>query len=163
MAREVEILPPDATPHHEDVTTYEFSGCMPALEGIWPHLWQAPHSTLRNLRVLEHLTFHPAVYISARHCPIEVTETWLAENGFPKAPVIHTGYGTKVDAIREHKVDVMIEDRLETYFQLRHLGIDCILIDQPWNKHSSTMYNRYNKIREFHIRYELFLRRYERG
>jgi uncharacterized HAD superfamily protein len=81
----------------------------------------------------EDIPFEPAVYITARR-GYQKTEEWLEKNGFACKPVICTGSKGKLDAIREHKIDIFVDDKPDHYYELKKAGVRVLLMDRPWNK-----------------------------
>lgn len=66
----------------------------------------------------------------------ESTHAWLAEHGISYDTVTFAADKTSVPT------DVFIEDRPRNYRALREAGVDCYLIDQPWNRHVATAEGR---------------------
>jgi len=81
------------------------------------------------------LDFEPVAYITHRHIPSEFSARWVADNGFPYAPVVSVDEaGDKAKIIREMNLDVFVEDKFETFVQLQNEGILCFLMDRPYNR-----------------------------
>jgi hypothetical protein len=80
------------------------------------------------------LHFTPVAYVTARTVPSDVTKDWLTEHGFPDAPVYTVGYNqSKVQILKDLRVDVFVEDRVEAAVELNAAGIKCYLLNRPWN------------------------------
>lgn len=76
------------------------------------------------------------VYITARYREFEkLTQEWLREHGFPSRHIVCTGSHDKVEAIRNHQVKLMVEDRLENALQIwNDLRVPVYLLDTPYNQ-----------------------------
>lgn len=64
---------------------------------------------------------------------VEDTTTWLIKNGFLFDDLFFTD--RKADLCQMMKIDVMFEDEVGQLLNLRRTGIDCVVLDQPWNRH----------------------------
>lgn len=83
----------------------------------------------------EELKFEPVVYVTHRSIPSEYTERWISDNGFALAPVVSVDDpAKKLDVLREHNVDVFVEDKYETFVALNNAGILCFLRDRAVNR-----------------------------
>lgn len=96
-------------------------------EGRWKELEQN-EKFWTNMTVLhkpEDLLFEPKCYVTARSIPQEWTEKWLFEvNDFPIAPVVSVGRGgSKVEALKEHGVDIFVDDAYHNFKTLNSAGI----------------------------------------
>lgn len=90
----------------------------------------------------EHLGYQPACYITTRPIESAVTIQWLDMWGFPEAPVYTVPQPEdKIRFIGERK---FIEDRAESYELFRSRGIECYLMDRPWNQHIVTEHRIYS-------------------
>lgn len=122
-----------ATP--DDIIAYD----PPFLKPVWPKVFDDPtYTMLLNLDVIEHPEFHPHAYVSKRGCPAWVTSAWVADAGLPRATVVHTNHDSKVDYLRHLEVDLFVEDSYDNYAEVRETGIECLLIDRPWNRNERT-------------------------
>lgn len=94
-----------------------------------------PKSFWVNIEPLAKLSFEPACYITSRHCQKEWTLEWLKKNNFPVAPVYHLKPNeSKLNAAKDAKLDMFIDDKYETYREFNDAGILCWLRDAPHNK-----------------------------
>jgi len=83
----------------------------------------------------EDIPFEPVCYISARSIPKEWTEELLDKHGFPAVPVINVGIGeSKVQAARDNKIDVFVDDNYRNFVDLNNAGILCYLFDVLHNR-----------------------------
>lgn len=81
------------------------------------------------------LNFLPTCYISTRSFDKTVTQRWLEKNNFPCMPVIHVGHNnSKVNACRDMKIDVFIDDFLKNFEELNAAGIETFLFDCCHNR-----------------------------
>lgn len=80
------------------------------------------------------LDFIPVIYVTARPIANEISKKWLTIKGFPEAEVITVGYNnSKVEALKG-KVDWFVDDALHNYEELTKEGINCALLDRPYNQ-----------------------------
>src|SRR5699024_986873 len=66
----------------------------------------------------------------------EVTEDWLRMNDI-KYDELHMGYNKKIDAVREHFLDVMVDDKADNIRDIdreSYLGCEAFVVDRPYNK-----------------------------
>lgn len=116
------------------------------LEGINLNNW---FENLPSLLDPSQLTFTPVAYITARtNVETSVTYNWLLKNGFPMAP-IYTNAGDKIQACKDAKVDIHIDDSYEIYKTLNAAGICCFLYDQPHNRMHDVGYRRIYNLKDF--------------
>lgn len=106
-----------------------------------------------NIKPLLHgseLKFEPECYITARTIDKNITEKWLKNNGFPVKEVINVGFdGDKRQALKDHRIEIFIEDRFENYLDARELGIFCYMVNRPHNmKYDIPDFNRIDSIKE---------------
>lgn len=88
-------------------------------------------------------TFEPDMYITSRSIPVEWTKENLEKNGFPCAPVYSVPWNTsKIDLLKEHKVSILIDDKVENYLDATENGIFCYLMDAPHNKYLKNIGHR---------------------
>jgi len=79
----------------------------------------------------------PCVYVTHRPCSSSVSAETLRTNGFPLAPVITTGE-SKVEALKAHKIDFFVEDKIENFREANEAGILTVLLSRPHNLHENT-------------------------
>lgn len=93
--------------------------------------------------------YAPGAYITSRPIASDVTKAWLDKWEFPVADVVTvSGHGggsgpAKEDALRARGITRYIEDNIENYEHLRAAGIDCYLLDRPWNVSLATSHRIY--------------------
>ena len=96
-----------------------------------------------NLPTLNKPSFEPDLYITSRSIPVEWTMENLEKNGFPCAPVYCVPWNeSKVDLLKEHKVDILIDDKYQNFKEATEAGIFCYLMDGPTNKHYNVGHRR---------------------
>ncbi|MBU8905702.1 hypothetical protein [Desertibacillus haloalkaliphilus] len=79
---------------------------------------------------------HELVYISARgdHL-LEVTQQWFEKNSIPYGHIELIGQHDKIDAIKEHQVDIFFEDKHDNACDIaEECQIPVILLDTPYNR-----------------------------
>lgn len=91
------------------------------------------------------LPFEPVVYITSRDERLKTkTLQWLFDyNNYPVAPVVFTK--DKLPACKEHKVDIFIDDKYDTFHHLNHNGVFCYLFDASHNQRYNVGHRRINK------------------
>lgn len=95
------------------------------------------------------IPFEPVCYITSRVIPSEWTAEWLDICKFPAAPVVTVGHGeSKVDVLRENKVDIYVDDRFENFFEINQAGILCYLMDAPHNRRYDVGHKRIGSLKE---------------
>lgn len=88
-----------------------------------------------NLKPLNIPTFEPTCYITSRSIPIEWTKECLEKNGFPCAPVYCVPWNeSKVQLLKQHQIDILIDDKPLNYKEATDAGIFCYLMDAPHNR-----------------------------
>ena len=88
-----------------------------------------------NLKPLHKITFEPTAYITSRSIPVEWAKECLEKNGFPCAPVYSVPYNeSKVQLLKDLKIDCMIDDKPENYREALEAGVFCYLMDAPHNQ-----------------------------
>lgn len=89
-----------------------------------------------NLKVKHRPTFEPICYISSRSIPIEFTKKFIQKAGLPCAPVFHVPWNeSKVDILKEQRIDVLVDDKVQNFLEATKAGIFCYLMDSPHNQH----------------------------
>lgn len=103
-----------------------------------------------NLKTVTHpddLPFLPVCYISRRSIPIEWTQEWLYNHGFPCVPVIHVS-GSKINICKEWELDYYIDDSFLNFQELNANGVKTFLFDKPHNKKFKVGNYRISEIKE---------------
>lgn len=78
------------------------------------------------------------------------TLTWLAFNGVHnQAGIVCQPDMNRVEVLKALRVDHHLDDLAEQFLELRAAGIDCWLIDQPWNRHIDAGPYRVSSTTEF--------------
>ena len=96
-----------------------------------------------TLPTLHKPTFEVDLYITSRSIPVEWTKENLEKNGFPCAPVYSIPWNTsKVDLLKEHKVDIFIDDKYLNFKEATEAGIFCYLMDAQHNRHYNVGHKR---------------------
>lgn len=81
----------------------------------------------------------PVVYITARPIGSYITEMWLRKHRFPIAPVVTVGKdGSKVEAIKEYRVELFLDDSIRNFEEINDSGTTCLLVSRNHNlKHKA--------------------------
>lgn len=81
------------------------------------------------------LSFTPDCYITSRPVENWVTEQWLDLWKFPKADVITVKNPLdKLEVIKERKLDLFVDDYIETVRHLRENGVNALLFEAPYQR-----------------------------
>jgi len=88
-------------------------------------------------------SFEPDMYITSRSIPVEWTKENLEKMGFPCAPVYSVPWNeSKVELLKEHGVDILIDDKPMNYLEATEAGIFCYLMDAPHNRYLKNIGHR---------------------
>ena len=91
-----------------------------------------------GLPVLEKPKIRPVCWITQRpQIPglIAITHRWLRLNGILTAPVyIVEGCSGKAIVARQLRLDCIVDDCPDNYVELTRKGVNCKLLDRPWNR-----------------------------
>lgn len=99
------------------------------------------------------LPFEPVCYVTSRPIPVEISEQWLKDKGFPTAKVISLNHETsKVDSIKSMNVDIFIDDRYDTFVELNEAGILCYLMSAPHNMRYDVGFKRINSLSDIFLK-----------
>lgn len=133
-AQRMGIIDPSEFPQrYEDVKLWEFG---PAFDKVWNAVskdvlfW----SLIPVMPFSRPFTMKVDGYISARPCPVSVTETWLYLNGFPSAEVIHADSHDKAAILLNHGCTHYVDDKPSTVNECLLQNINAYLMDAPYNK-----------------------------
>ena len=97
----------------------------------------------------DELPFEPVVYITARGCDKAITEQWIHDNGFPTATVVQVTPGaSKVDACREYKLEIFVDDSWNNFTELTNAGIFTYLFTREHNKRYNVGHRRLNRLQD---------------
>lgn len=100
------------------------------------------------------LPFEPEVYITSRPVDTKITEQWLDMWGFPSRPVVTVGLGqSKVEVLKDHDIDIFIDDRFQNFVEINNAGILCLLMDMPHNQRYKVGYRRLKNFADFKERF----------
>lgn len=96
-----------------------------------------------NLPVLNYPSFEVDYYITSRSIPAEWIEESLQKNGLPCAPVHVVPWNvSKLNLLKELKVDIFIDDKWQNYKEATNAGIFCYLMDAPHNTYYNVGHRR---------------------
>ncbi len=96
-----------------------------------------------NLPVKNYPTFDIDYYITARSIADEWTQECIQKHNLPKAKIISVPWNeSKIDILKSLRVDIMIDDKLETFKECKANGIFCYLMDSPSNKYANVGHHR---------------------
>jgi 5'(3')-deoxyribonucleotidase len=95
----------------------------------------------------EDLKFEPHCYITSRTIPVEWTEEWLRNNGFPKVELIQVD-GCKEEALKNSGCEIFIDDRFENFVTANKVGICGFLMDMPHNKKYDVGFKRIKSVND---------------
>jgi hypothetical protein len=88
-------------------------------------------------------SFEPDMYITSRSIPNEWTMENLQKQGFPCAPVYSIPWNeSKIPLLKQHKVDILIDDKHLNYKEATEAGIFCYLMDAPHNQYYNVGHRR---------------------
>jgi uncharacterized HAD superfamily protein len=98
------------------------------------------------------LHFEPEVYITHRPVDNDVTEQWLDKHGFPIKPIILVkSREDKVLAAKEFKLDIFVDDNIDTFRMMNAKGIACYLMDAAHNKKYDVGYRRIKSLSDLPV------------
>lgn len=96
-----------------------------------------------NMPIINRPTFEVDYYVTARSIPIEWTQEAIQRNNLPKAKIYTLPWNvSKIDTLKELKVDIMIDDKAETFKECLSNGIFCYLMDAPHNRYYDVGHHR---------------------
>jgi hypothetical protein len=95
------------------------------------------------------IPFEPHCYITSRSIPVEWTEEWLQNNGFPTKKVYSIPFGaSKVAIAKESGITMFVDDRYENFVELNNAGIFTWLFDAPHNQKYDVGFRRIKSLKE---------------
>lgn len=95
------------------------------------------------------IPFEPHCYITSRSIPVEWTEKWLQDNGFPTKKVYTIPFGaSKVEIAKASGIDMFVDDRYENFVELNNAGICCFLFTAPHNLKYDVGHKRIHSLKE---------------
>lgn len=96
-----------------------------------------------NMPVKNTPTFEVDYYVTARSIPIEWTQEAIQKHDLPKAKIYTLPWDvSKIDTLKSLNVNIMIDDKIETFKECLNSGIFCYLMDAPHNKHYNVGHHR---------------------
>lgn len=96
-----------------------------------------------NMPVKNVPSFEIDYYVTARSIPIEWTQEAIQKNNLPKAKIYSLPWNvSKIDVLKSLGVQIMIDDKAETFKECLNAGIFCYLMDAPHNKHYNVGHHR---------------------
>jgi hypothetical protein len=107
---------------------------------------------MKNLPVKtkpQDIPFEPTCYITNRSnpdIPVQIAEQWIKANGFPQVKVIQTT--DKIEAAKEMKLDIFVDDKFETFVAMNNAGILCYLFDAPHNRKHDVGFKRIKSLKD---------------
>lgn len=88
-----------------------------------------------NLKVKNFPNFEVSYYVTARNIPIEWTQESIQRNNLPKATIYTLPWNeSKIDLLKQLKVDIMVDDKYQTFKECNENGIFCYLMDNVTNQ-----------------------------
>ena len=95
------------------------------------------------------IPFEPACYITSRECKKEITEKWLDDNNFPRAPVFYVGVGgSKVEIAKKNNLDIFVDDCYKNFEEMNRAGVFTYLFDATHNQRYSVGHKRIKSLNE---------------
>jgi hypothetical protein len=95
----------------------------------------------------EDMPFEPVCYCTFRPIDTHITELWIEKNGFPCVPVI-TVNGSKVEKLKEFRVEIFVDDNYDNFVELNDAGICTYLYDRPHNAKYNVGHKRIHSLKE---------------
>jgi len=106
-------------------------------------------STIPALINPSDIPFEPVAYVTARSIDQKITQAWLDNNNFPKAPLYCVGTDeSKLEIIKNLDIDIFLDDKFETFIELNRNGICCFLMNASYNKKYNVGYKRIYNLKE---------------
>lgn len=100
-------------------------------------LFDIPHPVKGAKKGIETLLQdgHEVVYVTARSQEEEeFTSRWMKKHGIPYEQILFSGHKSKVDFVKEWKLELFIEDYLVNAKAISKLGIPVLLLDTSYNQ-----------------------------
>ncbi len=95
------------------------------------------------------IPFEPHCYVTSRPIDTTITEQWLKKHKFPEVKVYTVAVGeSKVNIMKEAKIDIFVDDRFENFVELNRAGICTYLFDAPHNQRYNVGYKRIKSLNE---------------
>ena len=99
-----------------------------------------------NIPIKHFPNFQPNGYLSARSIPKSWTKEFMRRNKIPgRSNINQVPWNvSKINKLKEMKVDIFIDDKVETFMDCHKAGIFCLLMDACHNQNVDTPYRIYN-------------------
>lgn len=124
------------------------------------HYWKSDYNMSENLKKLQNdkdfwvnmpvknkPSFEIDYYITARSIPIEWTQEAIQKNNLPKAPIYSLPWEvSKIDTLKELGINIMIDDKMETFKECKTNNIFCYLMTTEANKHYDVGHHRIHNL-----------------
>ncbi|MCL7747210.1 hypothetical protein [Halalkalibacter alkaliphilus] len=129
----------------DDLTEYDLTSVLDISEKqFWD--WMGKHEALiykeaelaahAELTLHEWTKHHDLIYITARRSHLaEITQHWFLTKSVPFDHIELVGKHDKLDAVREHQLDIFFEDKHDNAVAIaEEFKIPVILMDTPYNR-----------------------------
>ncbi|KHF41851.1 nucleotidase [Halalkalibacter okhensis] len=129
----------------DDLTEYDLTSVLNITEEqFWK--WMGEHEGLiykeaelaahAELTLHEWTKHHDLIYITARRSHLaEITQNWFMTKAVPYDHIELVGKHDKLDAVREHQLDIFFEDKHDNAVAIaEEFNIPVILMDTPYNR-----------------------------
>jgi uncharacterized HAD superfamily protein len=78
---------------------------------------------------------HEVIYVTARSQEEDkMTFRWMEKNGIPHEHILFTGFKSKVDLVKQWKLELFIEDYMVNAKAIAELEIPVLLLDTSYNQ-----------------------------
>lgn len=136
-----------------------------------PTTWESPHITVERLNELKkdkdfwvklpikhYPNFKPDGFLSARSIPKQWTYEFMKRNNISgRSNINQVPWNvSKINKLKELKVDIFIDDKFETFKECNENGIFCLLMDACHNQNIVTPYRIYD------LNIQTIIKQYER-
>lgn len=102
------------------------------------YLFSAPKVMDGALETINHWlkAGHEIIIVTARKKGLEekITMEWLHKNNVPYNEVVFAGGASKTFAVKEHLIDVFVDDFISNALEIAALNIPVLLLDAPYNQ-----------------------------
>lgn len=124
--------------------------------------WNCDYNMSENLKILQNekdfwinmpiksdVPFEINYYVTARSIPLEWTQEAIQKNNLPKAPIYSLPWNeSKIKTLKELNVDIMLDDKFETYKECKQNNIFCYLVTTNANKRYDVGHHRIKTVSE---------------
>lgn len=119
------------------------------------HEMESDYDFFSNMKPLcnsEEWNFEPSCYVTNRKETTESfkgTQDFIEKNGFPCVPIVFVDKSqSKADALKEHDIDIFVEDSFSNFIDINKAGILCYLLDTKQNNKHKVGYKRIKSLNE---------------